>query len=247
MLYGLTLNGAMALGFMICVLYCLGDPETALATPTGYPIIQVIFGATKSKTVTNVFMAFIIFNGMVAMFSSLASVSRLTWAFARDNGLPFSDFFSKVHPTLRIPLNSLALVAFIIVLLQLVNIGSSTALFAILGVSTIGLYLSYILPVVFITLARLRGDNVQYGPFKMGRWLGLTVNLFAIVYGIFVTIWLPFPPYLPVTSTNMNYAGPIIGGVLIFALLDWFISGRTRFITPVEPGRAYQSSVAGRF
>jgi choline transport protein len=247
MLYGLTLNGAMALGFMICVLYCLGDLETALTTPTGYPIIQVIYGATQSKAVTNVFMAFIIFNGMVAMFSSLASVSRLTWAFASDNGLPFSAFFGEVHPTLRVPLNSLALVAIIIILLQLVNIGSSTALFAILGVSTIGLYLSYILPVVFIILAKLRGDNVQYGPFKMGRWFGLAVNVFAVVYGIFVTIWLPFPPYLPVTSTNMNYAGPIIGGVLIFTLLDYIISGRKRFVTPIKPGRAYQSSVIGRF
>jgi hypothetical protein len=60
MLYGLTINGAMALGFMICVLYCLGDPETALTTPTGYPIIAVIYGATGSMPVTIVFMSFII-------------------------------------------------------------------------------------------------------------------------------------------------------------------------------------------
>ena len=246
MLYGLTINGAMALSFMICILYCLGDPETALNTPTGYPIIQVIFGATGSKTVTIVFMSFIIFNGMVAMFSSLASVSRLTWAFARDHGLPFSDFFGRVHPTLRIPLNSLFLVAFVIVLLQLINIGSTTALFAILGVSTIALYISYVLPILFVTLAKLRGDRILYGPFRMGPVVGLAVNIFAIIYGVFVLIWLPFPPYIPVTGTNMNYAGPIIGAVLVFALLDWCITGRKRFKPPIEPGRAYDSSI-GRF
>lgn len=197
-------------------------------------------------TVTIVLMSFIIFNGMVAMFSSLASVSRLTWAFARDHGLPFSDFFGRVHPTLRIPLNSLFLVAFVIVLLQLINIGSTTALFAILGVSTIALYISYILPIIFFSLAKLGGDRIQYGPFKMNRAFGLAVNLFAIIYGIFVLIWLPFPPYMPVTGTNMNYAGPIIGAVLIFALADWCITGRKRFRPPVEPGREYDSSV-GRF
>jgi choline transport protein len=138
------------------------------------------------------------------------------------------------------------MVAFIIASSQLINIGSIAALYVVLGVSTIGLYLSYIPPVVFITLARLHGDNVQYEPFKIGRWLVLAVNIFAIVYGMFVTIYLSFPPYLPVTSTNMNYTGPIIGGILAFALLDWFLSGRTRFIAPVDSGRAYQSSAAGR-
>ena len=233
MVYGLTINGIMALAFMITLLYTLGDPTTALTTPTGYPIIQVAYGATGSKAATVVLCCFIIFNGMVAMFSSLASVSRLTWAFARDRGLPFPNFFGRVHPTLRIPLNSLFLVSFVVMLLQLINIGSSTALFAILGLSTIALYISYILPVLFVLLAKLRGQHIQYGPFRLGK-AGIFINAFGVIYGIFVLIWLPFPPFQPLTTTNFNYAGPIMGVVIIFALLDWFISGRKRFVPPTE-------------
>lgn len=96
MIYGLAINGAMAFIFMLALLFCLGDPETTLNTPTGYPIIQVAYSATGSKAATIVLCSFIIWNGMIAMFSSLASVSRLTWAFARDKGLPFSSFFSLV-------------------------------------------------------------------------------------------------------------------------------------------------------
>jgi hypothetical protein len=107
-----------------------------------------------------------------------------------------------VHPTLRIPLNALGLVSFVIVLLQLLNVGSSTALFAILGLSTIGLYLSYVMPVLFIIIAKLRGEHIVYGPFKLGA-LGLPINIFAVCYGVFVLIWLPFPPFLPVTGENM--------------------------------------------
>ena len=96
MVLSVLINGALSFCFMISILFCLGDLETALSTPTGYPIIQVMYGATGSKAVTIVMVSFIAFNGMVAMFSSLASVSRLTWAFARDNGLPFSTLLSLV-------------------------------------------------------------------------------------------------------------------------------------------------------
>jgi choline transport protein len=75
-LYGLMLNCATALGFMVWVQYCLAETETALATPTGYPIMQVIFSAINSKAATNVFMAFINFNGIIARSSSLAFLSQ---------------------------------------------------------------------------------------------------------------------------------------------------------------------------
>lgn len=44
---------------------------------------------------------------------------------------------------------------------------------------------------------------------------------------------MPFPTELPVTGSNMNYAGPLLGALIIGALLDWVISGRKRFKIPV--------------
>ena len=96
MVLSIVINGGMALAFMIAILFTLGDPETALATPTGYPIIQVLYGATKSKAGTTVIMACLLWNGLISLFSSLASISRLSWAFARDHGLPFPEFFGYV-------------------------------------------------------------------------------------------------------------------------------------------------------
>ena len=96
MVFSVLLNGIFQVAFVILLLFTLGDPETALTTPTGYPIIQILFGATKSYAGTTVLLVMLFWNGIVAMFSSLASVSRLTWAFARDKGLPFSGFFGYV-------------------------------------------------------------------------------------------------------------------------------------------------------
>lgn len=59
----------------------------------------------------------------------------------------------------------------------------------------------------------------------MGRW-GLPVNLFALVYTAYVTVWLCFPAYRPVTGENMNYALPIFAGTTLFAFVYWFLRGR---------------------
>lgn len=115
-----------------------------------------------------------------------------------------------------------------------IYIGSSTAFNAIVSLQAMALCISYIPPINFLALRRIRGRAPEPGPFTMGR-LGLPINLAALVYLVFVVIWMPFPHILPVTGLNMNYAGPVFGAVLLIALLDWFISGRRRFRITVNP------------
>jgi hypothetical protein len=89
-------NAIMQWGFIICLLFTIGDIEKVMASPTGLPIIEVYYQATGSKAATNVLVlmsAFIIF---FALFNVFASASRLIWAFARDHGLPFHHIFSAV-------------------------------------------------------------------------------------------------------------------------------------------------------
>jgi choline transport protein len=138
-----------------------------------------------------------------------------------------------VHPTLRIPLNALGLVITVVVLLTLISIGNTTAFFAILSLNTLALYISYIIPILFFTLAKLRGDDIRYGPFRLGRF-GILINIFAIIYAIFIAIFLPFPPIVPVTAQNMNYGGPVMGFVILMAIVDWLVTGRKRFKAPIE-------------
>lgn len=95
MVLTVVINTIFAFGFIICLLYTIGDVNAVLNS-TSLPILTVFYGATNSVAATNVLMVFIIFVSIVGDFSIFASVSRLTWAFARDRGLPFSDFFSYV-------------------------------------------------------------------------------------------------------------------------------------------------------
>lgn len=127
-----------------------------------------------------------------------------------------------------LPLNALCLVSACSILLSVIYIISTTAFNAIVSLQTISLNISYIPPILFILLRKIRGQRINYGGFKLGRY-GIPVNLLALAYLIFIVIWIPFPTMLPVTGVNMNYAGPLFGAVVIGALLDWTISGYKRF------------------
>lgn len=131
-------------------------------------------------------------------------------------------------------MNALILTCIIGVLVALIYIGSSTAFNAIISLQAMALCISYMPPITFLALRRIFGNAPRPGPFTMGR-AGLVVNILALIYLIFIVIWMPFPQELPVTGSNMNYAGPIFGAVIIGALLDWVISGHKRFKVPAAP------------
>ncbi|KAJ5389497.1 amino acid/polyamine transporter I [Penicillium cataractarum] len=232
MIYGTLINGVMAFGYLIAVLYCMGDYVEALTSATGYPIITIVYQATGSKPATYVLMALGMLPGWIALFNGLASVTRLTWAFARDNGLPFSDFFARVDPTYKIPLRALFLVASCIFALSFIVIGSTAAFNAILSLSTLGLYISYLIPLVLLVVKRLTApQDIPQGTFSLGK-LGLPMNLVAILFATYFAIFLPFPSTLPVTAENMNYAGPVLGFVMLFACGDWIVRGRHKWEGP---------------
>lgn len=184
---------------------------------------------------------------MAAMFGTLASVSRMTWAFARDDGLPFSRYLKHIDSVHKVPARSITLVSTIVLILSLINLGSSTALSAVISLSTIGLYVSYIIPITCLIILRLRvpvtvysstaghadvsEERLVFGPWNLGRW-GLIVNLYAVCYAILLVPFMTLPTSLPLTYMTMNYAGPVFGAVILFAIGDWLYLGRKRFTGP---------------
>ncbi|ORY19759.1 GABA permease [Clohesyomyces aquaticus] len=233
MILSVVMNGIMQFAYMLTVLFTIGDVEKV--SSDALPIIQVYYQATGSKSATNLFVIMLAIIIFVSFFNVFASVSRLCWAFSRDNGLPFSHIFARVHPTLKMPLNSLILIGVCLCLLAIINIGSSTAFNAFISLPALALYISYFFPIFFLFWRRVSRNHptpIPWGPFQLGKF-GIPVNILALSYIIFIVIWMPFPTVLPVDGISMNYAGPLIGAVIVGGLIDWVISGRKRFQVPV--------------
>jgi amino acid transporter len=238
-IFSVVVNGLMQSIYMITVLFTIGDAERVSTSPL--PIMEVYYQATGSKAATNLFVFMLIYIIFASFFNVLASVSRLIWAFSRDGGLPRSSTFAKVHPKLRVPVNALCFSALCVCILALINVGSSTAFNAIISLTALGLYLSYFLPILFLLLRRMSSSKpspIPWGPFRLGT-TGPFVNAGALCYILFTFMWMPLPTVLPVDRFNMNYAGPILGGIIIGAALDWSWNGKKRFQVPVVDQRLH--------
>ena len=114
MIAGMVLSGAFTFSFSIILLFCIGDLTTVLSTSTQFPIIEIFYTATQSNRATNAMTAALISSLLLSSFGLVASASRLTWAFARDHGLPYSGYLAHVSTYFTIVLEAQSTSLFIL-------------------------------------------------------------------------------------------------------------------------------------
>ena len=225
------INGTLGWIMTITFCFCLGDPNAALGTLTGYPFIQVFYGATNSHAGASIMTAIVIINITSACISTVATVSRQTWSFARDNGLPFSGFISHVRPGWNIPLNAVLLTFTITCLLSLINIGSTVAFNAIGSCALVSILGTYMISISILIMRRFRG------PLPPRRWslgkLGLPINIGAVAWLLMVWIFCFFPIAIPVTPQTMNWNAVMFVGIAVIGLVYWFVHGKKAYSPPV--------------
>lgn len=102
------INGTLGFSMLIAMLFCLGDIEAALVSPTGYPFMAIFLQATHSVAGTATMGAIITTMGICTSVGMLASTSRQFWSFARDRGIPgwrlWSRYVSPASFCLQAPL-----------------------------------------------------------------------------------------------------------------------------------------------
>ncbi|KAE8311552.1 amino acid permease [Aspergillus transmontanensis] len=224
MVWSVATNAILAYTIVICMLFTMGSVEDALNA--SFPIIEICQHATGSTQAATAMVCGLLVLGLSVTLASIASASRLTWAWARDGALP--KWFSYIDRRHNVPIRAVWLPVFIVMVLACLNIASTAAFGAFIALSSIGLFVSYFIAISCMVHNRFRKDPVPMGNWNMGRW-GLPVNIFALVYTAYVTVWLTFPSYRPVTGQNMNYALPIFAASTLFAFVYWFLYGRSHW------------------
>ena len=97
MILSVLINGLLGFGMLVATLFCLGDVDKITSTPpTQYPFIAIYAQAAGSNAGGVGMVAVILFLCFCATMTTLAASSRMMWSFARDRGLPFSDYLSRV-------------------------------------------------------------------------------------------------------------------------------------------------------
>ena len=99
MVLSVVINGVLAFAFLLGLLFGVPDIQDALNSPTKSPIVGIMYQTFQSKTAATAVMGLFVAVYFCVVMGMVASTSRLTWAFARDNGLPFSRVIAYVCPT----------------------------------------------------------------------------------------------------------------------------------------------------
>lgn len=82
------INGILGFAMLISVLFCAGNIDDALKSPTGYPYIEIFYQATGSTTGTVLMCTIVLIIGIFGVVGILAAASRQIWSFARDQAVP---------------------------------------------------------------------------------------------------------------------------------------------------------------
>jgi amino acid transporter len=166
----------------------------------------------------------------------VTSASRMMYAFSRDGGLPFSDYFRKVNDRHKTPVLAIWSVAGLAILFTLYTPVYST----ITIVCTTFLYISYAIPILLGFFAHGRRWT-QMGPFHLGRWYKPLALISALGCGVLLAIGMA-----PPNDIAIWIVGAVAAGLLIY----WHAVERRRFRGPpmiqigAEPMRAADARIS---
>ncbi|GLB12244.1 hypothetical protein AtubIFM57258_009524 [Aspergillus tubingensis] len=221
-----TLAIAFVTGFtyLLSLMFSVQDYASLADSPTGLPLAELFRQATQSRggAFALVFLLWVAVGPCV--IGSQLSTGRMLWAFARDDGLPFSKFCSKVNKRFGAPVNAQLCVGIIIALLGCIYLGSSTAFNSMMSSAVTINNIAYLVPI--LTNVLLGRKTMHRGPFSLGYAAGMTVNIITVAWLVFAIVFFSFPYDMPVTASNMNYTCVCVGGFLLLELLWWIVAGK---------------------
>ncbi|KAL6898435.1 amino acid/polyamine transporter I [Trichoderma evansii] len=219
--------------FVSCLLFTLTDIDEVNNSLAG-PLLTILYQATRNRAAAICLLMFPVICMVFTSTALMTTSSRMSYAFARDRGLPFSHIFAKVHPTLNVPLNALIWTASWIIVLGCIFLGSTSAFNAIVSASVVAIGITYAIP-PGINCLRRRKMLPDSRPFKMHNTLGWIANIIGIVWTIITTVLFLFPPEPQVTPSNMNYAVAALGILFLIATFQWIFDGRKNYKGPQLP------------
>ncbi|KAJ4359907.1 uncharacterized protein N0V89_000464 [Didymosphaeria variabile] len=259
MLLSLGINGCLALGMLISVLFSAPDimglvNDASSTTPIFMRIFEYGTGSVVGATIMTVIIISLEF---CSAMGCLAAASRMTWSFARDHGLPFSRALSMIDKRTTIPVVAILVVTTLSALLALINIGNNAAFNGTISLVLEGFYISYLLAIGLLLWRRLRGDmddpnsgltafssNAQadelhdrslgWGPWRLKGPLGVVNNIVACCYLLLLIFFSFWPSNFKIANpSQMNWAIVVTAGVASFSVGYYLLFAKKSYNGPV--------------
>jgi amino acid transporter len=205
-------------GWVLLCAVVLAAPDLRQAAQQGDAAFPWILTAALPGPLAYGLVGGIVLAQYLCGLATVTSASRMTYAFARDGGLPLSRLLRRVSPHRRVPATAtwtvaLAAVAFTVYEPAYETISASAAVL---------LYVSYVLPAALGLFAYGRWWT-RMGPWDLGVWYRPLAAL--CVLGVVVLFGIAAGPGTENTAW-------IVGGAALLLVLVWFAGVRRVFPGP---------------
>jgi amino acid transporter len=237
----MSIGVSAVLGWFLILglLFSIQDLDGTINSATGEPVTQIFLDTVGEK---GAIVLMIIVTGAMYFCGtfSVTANSRMMYAFARDGGIPGHKFFHKVDAKRKSPIRTIWLACTLSFILGLPSLGSAVAFSAATSIATIGLYISYGIPILLRVIYR---DQFVRGPFHLGNF-SYPVALAAVMWIVFISIAFILPSLNPVNSQTLNYSVVAVGIVLIYSVGFWLISARKWYTGPIRQIQEEQMGIS---
>ena len=198
--------------------FVLAIPDVAEAAKQGWNVFFYVMDATIPATLKYILYAIIIIAQFICGLATVTSASRMTFAFARDDGLPGSLYLKTISPKYRTPVHAIWTSAVLAV-----GFTSFAGAYSVaVAVTSIALYLSYAMPIAAGLFAYGR-TWTHMGPWDMGPAFRIVALLCIAIAGVIF--------YVGVQPPN-DFALKVLEAIALLTVLAWFGIEKRRFKGP---------------
>ncbi len=224
--WGVFLSVAVSavVGYVMLLILTLHIPDIAATVdPANAPAVLYLVYANLPPLAAHLVAVIIVVAMWLCGLSSITSMSRMWFAFARDGGMPGHSLIRRIHPTWRTPIWSIVITSILAVLLTVY-----AALYSVVvAISTTALYLAYAIPIWLNLRNKWRNEGEfttpRLAPWSLGRW-GVPLNAIAVAWVVIITLLFSIPPN--------ELAGWSMMALCVFMALYWVLDARHRFTGP---------------
>ncbi|KAK3677859.1 hypothetical protein LTR78_001954 [Recurvomyces mirabilis] len=225
------ISGLAGLFFIVPICFTMPALQDILSAPAGQAL-PYIFHTVMNSPGGGLGLMFLVLG--VAAFCCISittAASRTTWAFARDQALPFSNLWSKLAGD-QVPIMALGLLTVVQMLLGLINLGSTSAFTAFASCGVIALACAYAIPIGVSLFGGRR--HVSTARWRCPSMIGFILNAISVAWITFQLVLFSMPAALPVTVVSMNYASVVFVGFMVISIIYYVAYGHRVYNGPPE-------------
>jgi amino acid transporter len=215
---------AFLAGWVVLSAVILAIPDMQEAARQGWNVFFWVLEKRLPDFIRYPVLASIFLCQMLCGMATVTSTSRMTFAFARDGGLPLSKLLAAVNPKTKAPEAAVWATAVItsvfMALATLTNIKGVSVYAVVVSCTVIFLFLTYAIPVILG--GRALGTKLWPSP---GKW-SIGVVPFKIL-SLIVTGLLGFILYIGVQPPNQWALTVLIATLVILTTLWFSVQNRT--------------------